>query len=202
MKKTTLLFLATFLISLSVRATHWTVTNSGFTFNPSTISVGANDTIIFSLGGIHNAQEVSQSTWTAGGTTVIAGGFQTPFGGGQVLAASLSAGTHYYVCVNHAGMGMKGQIIVQSSTGIGEVTPSISWNVFPNPAKTDLTIVENGHAPAAVATIDCYSLDGKKIGPLPQVAGKVDVRHLTAGYYVLRIADGDKQTTIQIHIAD
>ncbi|HMD13089.1 MAG TPA: hypothetical protein VKI62_00545, partial [Bacteroidota bacterium] len=72
------------LTSLSFSATH-TVTNSNvFTFTPDTITINLGDTVIFSLGSIHSAREVTQATWNANGNTSN-GGFNTPFGGGTVI---------------------------------------------------------------------------------------------------------------------
>ena len=87
-----------------------TVTNSGFTFTPSLLTVNAGDTVRFQLDSIHNAVEVSQATWDANGNTSN-GGFAVDFGGGDVVFNT--PGTYYYVCTVHASMGMKGRIVVQ-----------------------------------------------------------------------------------------
>jgi|GEM_PF-2972667 len=86
-----------------------TVSSSGLTFSPNTITITAGDTVIFVLGSIHDAVEVSQATWNANGITRN-GGFAVPFGGGSTVLTVV--GTHYYVCENHGPMGMKGIITV------------------------------------------------------------------------------------------
>ncbi len=93
-------------------ATKHTVTFSGLTFSPSTLTITEGDTVVFVLSGLHNAQEVSQSTWNANGTTPLGGGFSVPFGGGEAVPAG--TGTHYFVCQNHVISGMKGRIIVEA----------------------------------------------------------------------------------------
>src|SRR2546426_323217 len=112
--KTITLLVAIVLCSFFGFATNWTVsaTNSQFTFTPSALTIASGDSVQFVLGSIHNAVEVSQATWNANGTTALAGGFSVPFGGGLVLPAQLPLGIHYYVCTNHASMGMKGTITV------------------------------------------------------------------------------------------
>ncbi len=104
--------LVSFLLLLPVAlfgATH-TITSSGFTFSPPVDTITVGDTVNFALASIHNAVEVSQSTWNANDTTRLPGGFGVPFGGGQVV--SIPLGTHFFVCQAHASMGMKGIITV------------------------------------------------------------------------------------------
>lgn len=112
------------------------IVSSGFAFSPDAVTINVGDSVNFQLGNIHNALEVSQSTYNANGTTPLSGGFSVPFGGGWVLPANLSVGVHYYVCTNHASMGMKGTITVSQSAaptvvfqtmyGLGDST-SDSW---------------------------------------------------------------------------
>src|ERR1035437_6539811 len=98
-----------------------TIVNSGSTFSPATVTITVGDTVKFTLASIHDAVEVSQATWNANGTTALSGGFSTPFGGGLVLPAQLTVGTHWYVCSPHAAsMHMKGVIIVKNAAGIQE----------------------------------------------------------------------------------
>lgn len=95
------------------------ISNSGFTFTPASVTITAGDTVVFAIGGTHNAIEVDQSTYNANGNTPLGGGFTVPFGGGMLTG--LSVGTHYYVCGNHFSMGMKGIIIVQAAVVIPNV---------------------------------------------------------------------------------
>ncbi|HEX7412698.1 MAG TPA: T9SS type A sorting domain-containing protein [Bacteroidia bacterium] len=116
-----------------------TIINSGSTFTPATVTITVGDTVKFTLASIHDAVEVSQATWNANGTTALSGGFSTPFGGGLVL--NLPVGTHYYVCLNHASMDMKGTIIVQSSAGIETIsTQHPALSIYPNPASTIINV--------------------------------------------------------------
>ncbi len=105
----TLMLLVAFAVC-SAQATKHTVTVSGLTFSPATLTITEGDTVVFILSALHSALEVSQSTWDANGATPLGGGFSVPFGGGE--AVPVGTGTHYYVCTNHVISGMKGRIIV------------------------------------------------------------------------------------------
>lgn len=89
-----------------------TIVNDGFSFVPESLLVGAGDTVHFVLENIHTAREVSPATWAAN-DTVSNGGFDLPYGGGSAVLTQ--PGVHYFVCVPHAPMGMKGRIIVAAT---------------------------------------------------------------------------------------
>ncbi|MCZ7556272.1 MAG: T9SS type A sorting domain-containing protein [Bacteroidia bacterium] len=102
-------------------ATH-TIVDAGLSFSPATLNINVGDTVVFSLATMHNAVEVSQTTWNNNGNTSN-GGFNLPFGGGTVIFPV--AGTYYYVCAPHAGAGMKGIInVVLTTVTTGSITPT------------------------------------------------------------------------------
>ncbi len=107
--------LAVVLLCFAVKSfgTTHSVANVGSTFSPDSITITQGDTVLFTLQGTHNATEVDQATWLINDNTPLGGGFSIPFGGGTVTG--LSIGTHYYVCDNHFGSGMKGRIVVQAA---------------------------------------------------------------------------------------
>ena len=108
--------------------TSYTIKTLGSTFSPDTIICDVGDTINFILGGYHNAVEVSNSTWLAGGTTSN-GGFSFGFGAtGQFI--STTAQTYYYVCQTHVTSGMKG-IIIANALPIYGCTDSTASNYDP-----------------------------------------------------------------------
>jgi plastocyanin len=139
MKK--ILPLIVFLAASTVNATIVTINNSGLTFSPANVTINQGDTVNFVISGTHDAREVSQSTYNANGNTALAGGFQTALGGGIVLPAQLTVGTHYYVCTPHASVGMKGTINVISTTGINFSSLLLGTpSVYPNPATDNFTV--------------------------------------------------------------
>jgi plastocyanin len=87
------------------------ISNEGFAFVPDDVSIQVGDTVEFTVGSPHPVLEVSQETWENNGTTALSGGFSVPPGDGKV--SFTETGTHYYVCENHVGSGMKGIIRVE-----------------------------------------------------------------------------------------
>ncbi len=135
------LFLILAAISMSYSTTH-TITNSGFTFSPSSITITSGDTVNFVLESIHTAREVDEATWNAGGTTSN-GGFDLPSGGGTTVLTQ--TGIHYYVCVPHASIGMKGTITVNAATDVKSIIKTLPDNFilmqnYPNPFNPATTI--------------------------------------------------------------
>ena len=187
--KTVLSSLVLVLFTSYTFCTSWTITNSGTAFNPSTITITAGDDVTFNLASIHNAVEVSQVTWNANGNTKLAGGFETSFGGGQVLSSQLGVGTHYYVCATHASLGMKGTIIVQNTTGIEDHRLPSDFFIYPNPSLISVTIKANETRIGSEFYI--ADLTGKKVasGKLDNEITTIDIRHLTRGIYMIGMAD-------------
>jgi plastocyanin len=109
-----------------------TIINSGFTFVPDSFTIPAGDTIHFVLEMMHTAREVSQSTWLAN-DTISNGGFDLPFGGGSAVLNTL--GMHYYICIPHAPIGMKGRILVASPGSFFTVHRNVAagWNMVSLP---------------------------------------------------------------------
>src|SRR5436190_7918761 len=133
MKKFTLVTLL-LICNIAAFCTTWTISasNAVTAFSPSLDTINPGDSVRFSLGTSHNAVEVSQSTWNSNGNTPLAGGFSVGLGGGLVLPAKLTAGTHYYVCQPHANLGMKGKIVVLN-TGVNDLSVNeLSLVVYPN----------------------------------------------------------------------
>ncbi len=119
MKSVIVLSLVMVFASSGLCTTH-TIVSSGFTFSPDTLTVNIGDTVQFSIASIHDAVEVSQTTWNADDTTSN-GGFRVPFGGG--FAVLTAPGIHYYVCQAHVtSMGMKGTITVNAAPPPNTIT--------------------------------------------------------------------------------
>jgi plastocyanin len=194
MKTSILLSICLLAVYVNGFSTKHTITNQGFTFSPSSVTIAFGDSVQFTLGGSHDAVEVSQATWNVNGTTALAGGFETPFGGGLVLPAKLAVGIHYYVCTAHASSGMKGTITVTSSNGIEDFQSASSMSVYPNPTYGLLTIKTNENLSGTEYLIT--NISGKLInkGTLDRNTTAVDISQFSPGEYYVQILGKRKQT--------
>ena len=173
--------------------TTWQITNNGFSFSPSSITIALGDSVNFSLDPEHNVVEVSQATWNTDGNSPLSGGFQTAFGGGLVSSTKLTAGTHYYVCDPHASLGMKGMITV-SSLSLPENQLKMTIVLFPNPT-TDLITIKSTENILG-STYSVVDGLGKTVlaGKLDTASVTVDTSPLAAGLYFFRIGNETSQT--------
>lgn len=184
----------------------FTVKNSGTTFSPANVTIKAGDKVKFELGASHNAVEVSKTVYDANGNTSN-GGFSVPFGGGEITLST--PGTYYYVCTPHAGLGMKGSIVVTSVTGIPE-TASLDENilkVYPNPAVKSFSVDFRVNLGSAV-TLDLIDITGKGVKNLvsssftPGEYKKVfPVDGMVPGLYFVRYTSEDQRIAIPLIIS-
>lgn len=107
---------------------HTVSTNSTNRFSPETLTVDVGDVIAFNVGAGHTATQVTQATWDTNGATPLPGGFDFQPGTHTYTVRSADEGaTLWYVCQNHASMGMKGRIVVR---GPATHTVSVAGLVF------------------------------------------------------------------------
>jgi plastocyanin len=175
----------------------FTINNAGLTFTPAEITISTNDAVVFSISGSHNAVEVSEATWSSGGSTALPGGFSLGFGGGNLAAGSLSVGTHYYVCSPHASAGMKGKIIVQSTTGVSAEKATLQLTIFPNPVSEQLFL--KNAVNLAGNSYRISSLDGREVqkGSIPSGSAAISISDLKPGSYLFLMEDGSEVRTIR-----
>lgn len=193
-----LLFLLT--ISLVGYCKKWVITTPGFSFSPSTLTITFGDSVNFTLGSIHNALEVSKATWDTNKTTPLPG-FSEPLGGGLVLPAQLTVGTHYYVCTPHASSGMKGLIIVQNATGIEGNELQSDIFVYPNPSNGKFQFVFDDLQPVKNYEVKIYNLQGAIIyHHFTSEKNSIDLSDKPKGIYFANIYCEQKMRTIKMII--
>lgn len=180
----------------------FTITNSGSTFTPATITITEGDTIQFNQGSTHPAREVSLATWNANGTTSN-GGFDNLHSGAKQKFST--AGTYYYVCVNHAASGMKGQIIVNpAATSVKQNAINVALTAYPNPVKENLNLTLTLNTNEDL-TVEIYNIIGEKVFSLPKTSytsGKnnlnIDFTEFSKGAYFVKVIGKDEQYSIKI----
>lgn len=172
----------------------WIVTNNNLTFSPQSVTINAGDTVVFEISSGHNVVEVSQQTWNSNGNTLLSGGFSLPFGGGTLLTANLTAGTHYYVCTPHASMGMKASIIVQGVTPVVDNQLLSDFSAYPNPVNDVVSLRISSDRKGEVFSI--VNLAGKKVlaGKLEDEINSVDLSRLNSGLYFVQLGTEKRQT--------
>ncbi|MFN8115573.1 MAG: T9SS type A sorting domain-containing protein [Bacteroidia bacterium] len=194
------------ILAISMKATSYTVTISGFSYSPSTLTVSVGDVVTIAASGSHPLAEVSQTTWNANGTATLSTGFGTKTS--SYTFTITSASDIYYVCTNHVTMGMKGMITV-SSVGVKEQANQISGiSVFPNPAKNQFSVKfnssENGNVTAKLYSIcgqDIESLTVNKEFFVGTTTLNFDLQnHIPAGVYFVQLNYNSKKITKKLII--
>lgn len=194
-------YIFTFLILVFISpvfSTVHTVVNVGFTFSPAELTIDFGDSVNFTIGGAHQVREVSETDWDANSSTALSGGFETALGGGMLLPASLPVGTHFYVCIPHAGMGMKGKIIVNpSSLSIEKTEARTTFSVSPNPSSGLFTIQLSSNAAVISGQAEVFNLLGERVLQL-ELNGtqtNVDLSSFDRGIYFVKLKMGEAVLT-------
>ena len=153
MKKNYLLILMIASV-FGVFATTHTVSNSGPTFSPDSLTIDVGDSINFNIASSHNIKQYEEKFFDNGSTysssNVTNSGFSMPFGGG-VLGHILFyiPGTYYYVCEPHFDSGMKAKIVVS--------------NAAPNPACSELFFSQYMEGSASNKALEIYNPSSSSI---------------------------------------
>jgi plastocyanin len=180
-------------IGMSGFCTTHIVTTPGFVFSPATITIQLGDSVRFNIGGIHKVEEVNQATWNANNNTPLPG-FNTPFGGGLILPAQLTEGTHWYVCMPHASSGMKGMIIVENTTSVRLQPTTSAFNLFPNPSNGIFQLEMETATDASNYQLDVINSEGRKVYAVRNLEQKslneIDLSAYGKGIYFVRVFDG------------
>jgi plastocyanin len=169
----------------------FTVTNTGTSFSPQSTTITAGDIVVFVLESMHNAVEVSQTTYSSNGNTPLSGGFSIGFGGGQVPAENLTVGTHYFVCDPHASIGMKGTITVLGTTGLADNSLNEDVSIFPNPSNGIFQLQINNTQSAKKMDLGIYTVKGEKVYSKSdlqqQNTTSIEIPDLPKGVYIVRL---------------
>jgi len=126
------------------KAAEITISTSGLSFSPASVTAAPGDVIIFDIGGGHTATQVSLQTWNANSSTPLAGGFNFNSGVSNYTIQESEAGTTiYYVCAPHAGANMKGQVQVTLVSNRQRLFSNLEFKVFPTQTSDNLQMKAN-----------------------------------------------------------
>lgn len=187
--------------SLSIKAATFTVTVSGLSYSPSSLTVTVGDQVFFQPAG-HPTAQTSQSTWMSNGTATLAGGWGS-FTSNFSFSAT-ATGTVFYVCQAHVGSGMKGTITVVSGVGVNETVNNFlnEFNVFPNPASEKVK-VSLGLAEASIVNIKLFNVLGQEVNSFvnqnPLNNGNHDFtfelpQGILPGNYFIEVSSGERRS--------
>jgi plastocyanin len=183
MRRTYTLFVALAVACAGSAQTTHELTNMGIVFSPDLITMQPGDSIHLVLSAPHTCTQVSEDTWNANGNTPN-GGFN--FLAGDTTFALDDPGTYFYVCVVHAGMGMKGRIIVDSGTGILETGNAAAFELMPNPAQDHLQV--KGLLPGQRVRV--LNVAGATVlEATPDAGGMLDISSLKPGNYQVQVCE-------------
>jgi plastocyanin len=167
-------------VSLSAQTTH-ELTNVGTTFSPPVIIAEVGDEIHLVLAAPHTFTEVSMETWEANGSTSN-GGFN--FNAGEHTFSLDVPGTIFYVCIPHAGMGMKGVIEVLPSSAVNDNAAPAALHLFPNPASNSVQLTYTGDLNNV--RINVVDINGQlALSTRPTASGVLDVSSLPPGNFTV-----------------
>ena len=185
MKFKTLLFC--FLLSYAgISQSNHTISNSGTSWVPSSLTITAGDTVTWiNTGGTHNVN----------GTTVTFPNNPESFGnsvgaGWTFQYVFTIAGTYDFQCDPHAGMGMTGTVTVQSNTTVVLSNNNVTPEIYPNPFYNDITIRDCGGCQLII-----YSIIGKLelTEMITNQSHQLMTDQLPEGVYLYEIINGNKK---------
>jgi plastocyanin len=193
----------------AVHATNHSVTISGFTYTPATLTVNVGDVVTIQASAVHPLVQVSQTAWDANDNTPLSGGFSSTTNFELTITAAMAGTTIFYVCSNHVlTNSMKGQITVNVVSNISENRiREYNFTVYPNPvagnAWINLSVKKAGKV-----YISVYDFKGTLVNQVAELnaqPGEItipfDATRLQKGNYILqmRTAQGimRKQVFIQ-----
>lgn len=179
MKRFYIIAATTLMVAFELNAQVHTITQSGFSFNPQTLSVSVGDTIRWQwTGGSHTTTSIDVPDGAAEWESPLNNTTQ------QFEYIVTVAGTYDYVCVPHQGMGMTGSFTAGASTGVNS-TFSDALLPAQSPFSDRLIIRTESETPVPFIV---YDLTGKI--RLRSLAGGQTTIHTESwpdGMYILEI---------------
>lgn len=115
-----------------------------------------------------------------------------PINGATGQSYTATANGSYAVIVTRADCSDTSACYAISTIGLSENVPALQVTLFPNPAKTTVTVQSS----EAIQTIDVYSINGTFIKRTTTTV--VPVEELSKGIYLLEISTANRKTTARL----
>lgn len=190
-----LLFLSLlFLLTNTGKAENFNIAISGTSYSPSTLTVNVGDVVTIEASDFHPLVQVSQSTWNAGSSAALSGGFSSTTSFNLTITAAMAGTTIFYVCSNHVASGMKGQIDVNVVSGITEnKVQDFNFTLYPNPVLSDALLNISAKKAGRISFM-IYDMNGKiitRFADMQMQPGEITVPFVTPalqkGVYILQM---------------
>ena len=180
--------------------TTYTINISGFSFSPSNLAISVGDKVVFNGSSDHPIAEVSLESWNAEENVPLSGGFSFSSGVGEKTFNM--EGTYYYICQNHIGSGMKGKIIVSTTTNLDISFDSEDLKIFPNPLISDNLTVSYSKNISNNVLISIFDIAGRNKVQLSEKLTDnkvvIDCSDLYSGIYFVQINIENRISTIKL----
>lgn len=184
--KTSLLFLSLTVATVLSAQTKHTITVSGMTFTPNSLTINQGDTVEWdNVSGFHNVNG-TQATFPTNPASFGNGAAGDPWTYTFVFTV---AGNYAYQCDVHAP-NMVGAISVQPATSVAELQKETKVNVFPNPTADYFSI----DAKQTIKSVSLINITGQLVKTYSETTSQTnrfDVKALPKGVYFLTIELGD-----------
>ncbi len=194
MKQFLLLFSVCVLMVSHSKAENFNISISGTSYSPATLNVNVGDVVTIEASDFHPLVQVSQSTWNAGSSTALSGGFSSTTNFNLTITAAMAGTTIFYVCSNHVASGMKGQITVNVVSGITEnKLQDFNFTLYPNPVLSDALLNISAKKAGRISFM-VYDMNGKiitRFADMQMQQGEItlpfDASSLQKGAYILQM---------------
>ncbi|MCW8896394.1 MAG: T9SS type A sorting domain-containing protein [Flavobacteriales bacterium] len=184
--KTSLLFLSLTVATVLSAQTKHTITASGMTFTPNSLTINQGDTVEWdNVSGFHNVNG-TQATFPANPTSFGNSPASAPWNYTFVFTV---AGNYAYQCDVHAP-NMAGTIVVQPATSVVKLQEKTELKVFPNPTADYFSI----DTKQTIKSVSLINITGQLVKTYTETASQTnrfDVKALPKGIYFINIEIGD-----------
>ncbi len=205
MRKRSIVFALALFCGLGVSAANVSISISGFSYTPATVTVNVGDVVTIEASGFHPLIQVSQQSFNANDPTLLSGGFSSITNFNLTITAGMAGSSIYYMCSSHGASGMKGQINVNVVSGIEENNRrDFNFTVYPNPVTTgawlNISLQKTEHV-----TLTLYDMQGRIVRRLldkqmnvGESTTNLPLYGLTRGNYIVQMRSGKEKIEKQI----